>query len=119
MCVPEQDAWHRECRHEEGEVRGEGRPVQSRESKGEIPGTTAPRVCPRLLGNGECPHYLRDFSNVSRVRMAGRIWWMLPFGSRFSLMAAKNSRSCSSMPFMDTSTLDTSIFWSLPSTRSS
>ena len=38
-----------------------------------------------------------------------------PFGSRFSLIAAMNSRSSSSMPSIDTSTFDTSILLSLPS----
>ena len=40
-------------------------------------------------------------------------------GSRPSRMAAKNSRSCSSMPFIETSTFDTSTFSSRPVTRSS
>ena len=43
----------------------------------------------------------------------------LALGSRPSRIAAKNSRSCSSMPFIDTSTFDTSIFSSLPLNRSS
>ena len=51
--------------------------------------------------------------------MAGKHWARLEFGSRCSRMAAMNSRSCSSMPFIDTSTPDTSIFSSLPVNRSS
>ena len=58
-------------------------------------------------------------SMVSSVRMAGSTCCTLPLGSRFSWMAAKNSRSCSSMPFIDTSTFDTSIWLFLPSNRSS
>ena len=58
-------------------------------------------------------------SRRSRTFMAGRHWARLAFGSRRSRMAAKNSRSCSSIPFIDTSTLETSIGLFLPSSRSS
>ena len=51
--------------------------------------------------------------------MAGNTWATLAFGSRPSRTAATNSRSCSSMPSIDTSTCDTSIAFSSPSTRSS
>src|SRR5690606_18193550 len=47
---------------------------------------------------------LRLCSSWSSVSMAGRHWAMLALGSRPSRMAAVNSRSCSSMPFIDTST---------------
>ncbi len=58
-------------------------------------------------------------SSRSSVRIAGSTWRTLPLGSRPSRIAAKNSRSCSSMPFIDTSTFDTSIWLFLPSNRSS
>ena len=43
----------------------------------------------------------------------------LAFGSRPYWMAEKNSRSCNSMPFIETSTFETSIWLFLPSNRSS
>src|SRR6266851_7704147 len=62
---------------------------------------------------------LRNLSIRSRTSIAVTHWATLALGSRFSRIAAKNSRSCSSMPFIDTSTLDTSILFSSPSSRSS
>src|ERR1017187_3236891 len=58
-------------------------------------------------------------SSLSSVCMAVRHCVTLALGSRRSRIAAKNSRSCSSMPFSDTSTFDTSIWMFLPSNRSS
>src|SRR3954462_14140175 len=48
----------------------------------------------------------RHCSSLCSTSMVGSTCWILAFGSRFSLMAAKNSRSCSSMPFIETSTFD-------------
>jgi hypothetical protein len=59
------------------------------------------------------------FSSRPSTCMHGSTCARLAIGSRFSLMAAMNSRSSSSMPSIDTSTLDTSILLSLPSLRSS
>ncbi len=59
------------------------------------------------------------FSRRSRVCIAGRHCPTLAFGSRPSLIAAKNSRSCNSMPFIETATFDRSIGCWSPSTRSS
>src|SRR5690606_1771757 len=61
----------------------------------------------------------RHFSRRSSVRIAGSTCATLAFGSRFSRIAAMNSRSCSSMPFIDTATPERSICLSLPSKRSS
>ena len=61
----------------------------------------------------------RNRSRRSKTSMAARHWATLALGSRFSRIAAKNSRSCNSIPFIDTSTLDTSILFSSPSSRSS
>lgn len=51
----------------------------------------------------------RLFSRRSNTCMAGRHCATLAFGSRPSLIAAKNSRSCSSIPFIDTATFERSI----------
>ena len=59
------------------------------------------------------------FSSLPSTCMHGSSWARLAFGSRFSRMAAMNSRSSSSMPSIDTSTFETSILLSLPSLRSS
>src|SRR5581483_3208882 len=58
-------------------------------------------------------------SRRSRVSIAGRHWATLELGSRPSLIAAKNSRSSISTPLRETSTFDTSMGCSYPSTRSS
>src|SRR5580700_6863895 len=67
---------------------------------------------------GELPAF-RLWSSRSSVRIAVRHCATLAFGSRCRAIAAKNSRSCNSMPFIETSTLDTSIWLFLPSNRSS
>src|SRR5207302_10229422 len=48
-------------------------------------------------------------SSLPSTRMQGSSCASAAFGSRFSLIAAMNSRSSSSMPSMETSTLETSI----------
>ena len=62
---------------------------------------------------------LNCFSTMSITCIAGRHWARLEFGSRPSRMAATNSRSISSMPLVETSTLLTSIWLSRPSNKSS
>ena len=93
--------------------------------------STGPRIAvtprdnsPRLLGEGQgegrAPTsvtlaslpYFKLFSILSSVRIAGKHCATLPFGSRPSWIAAKNSRSISSMPFFETATPEISIGFS-------
>ena len=72
-------------------------------------------------GSGSCNDGQLEncFSMTSMTCIAGRHWARLEFGSRPSRIAAMNSRSISSMPLVETSTLLTSICLSWPSNRSS
>ena len=81
---------------------------------------SSPAACSRTMGlsrhscrnNGSRIHRCR--SSRSRPRSRGAPGRRSLLGSRPSRMAATNSRSCSSMPFIETSTPDTSIGSSLP-----
>ena len=80
-------------------------------------------IRPRAATRGVRWHPPSPVTELSLQRVeglvAGKDLGDAELGWRPSAMAARNSRSCSSMPFIETATCETSIFSSLPVTRSS